>query len=394
MNVVFVFISSLFFLWVIREVFFWITIWQTNGYRPDRFFTFLKKKHHKIISLLSLVHIAKWILFFSFALVIFNDDWLNPYQYCVIFLYLVQAFIIGKEIYANHLKKPLLTIRATLLIVLTLLIVFLFFAVPLMDKFFWLVFIDLLIPVFVSSFVFLFLFPVELYTDWQAEKALKKIRAHKKLLVIGVTGSHGKSAVKDSIASLLAYKFSVIKTEGKDNTAGGIARTILKKLEDDTEIFVAELSAYKRGEILALCRFIHPNIGVITGVNNQYLSLFNGLENIKRTNYELVEGLPKNGLCLFNGTNKNTHGIYQKTKKKKVLYTLAEKEPSGGNVFIARKITRAAKQISFDVQFGKKISHFTVPESVNIEHLLPALYLARHLGMKEREIKKAVAALK
>jgi len=377
-----------------RETFFWITLWQTNGYRPDRFFTYLKKKAPKRYSFGSFFLALKWILFLSFAFVIFDDDLLISYQYAIIFFYLLQAFIIGKEIYANHLKKPILTIRANLLIVLTLLSVFILFAIPLMDKFFWLLFIDLLIPLLVSSFVFLFLFPIELYTDWQAEKALKKIRARKNLLVIGVTGSHGKSATKEVIAAVLAYKFRVIKTDGKDNTAGGIARTILKKLEPDTEIFVAELSAYKRGEILSLCRFIHPKIGVITGINNQYMSLFNGLENIKKTNYELVEGLPVKGICLFNGMNKHTSPLYKKAKRKKALYLVSDKEQTAEGSFIASHVTRTTKRISFDVRLDGKVTHFIVPASTIIEHLLPAIYIAHHVGMKEQEIKKAVAALK
>lgn len=396
MNELFIFTSSLFFLWVVRETFFWLTAWQINDYRPDRFFAYIKRKKGKAYSVLSLLMLLKWLVFFGYALVIFDDNLLATYQSIVAALFFLQAFLIGKEIYLNQLRKPRLTLRANLIIILSLVVVFILFAFPLMEQFFWIVFIDLLIPLIISFFVFLFLFPIEVYTDWQAEKAIQKLRTDKNLLVIGVTGSHGKSATKDYIAEVLSYKFRVIKTEKKDNTSVGITKTILKRLQDDTEIFVVEMSAYKRGEIDQLCTFIKPKIGVLTGINNQYLSLFNGLENITKTNYELVESLPKNGLCLFNGMNKNTQALFKKSRKQKVLYDISEKKDGtvDSRHIVAYNVAKTPKRTSFDVSIGEKKLHLILHAPHPIERILPAIYLAQHLGMNQKEIKNAIASLK
>lgn len=398
MNILFIFTSSLFFLWIVRELFFWLSIWQTNEYRPDRFFLFIKRKKSKSFLVFSFLLVIKLLFFFGFALVIFDDRLLPQYQYGIVFLYLLQSFLIGREIYLNRLKKPRLTVRAILIILLSLFVIFSFFSFPLMDKFFWLLFIDLFTPFIISFFVFLFLFPIELYNDWQAETALKKLHENKQLLIIGVTGSHGKSMVKDYIADILRQKFRVVKTEKKDNTLVGIAKTILKKLEKDTEIFVVEMSAYKKGEISDLCRFIRPKIGIITGINNQYFSLFNGLENIIKTNNELVEGLPKNGICIFNGMSKHAYTLFKKSKKQKAIYFLDDVKSSVTQMYkekgiMAFNIVKTAKRTTFDVKIKEKILHVTLHAPHSIEKLLPAIYIADKLKMSKADIKKALANL-
>ena len=92
--------------------------------------------------------------------------------------------------------------------------------------------------------------------------------------------------------------------------------------------------------------------------------------------------------------NKHTYPLYKKTKRKKSLYFVSNKEQSPEGSFIASHLIRTPKRISFDVRLNDKLIHLIVPASTNIEHLLPALYIANSLGMNEREIKKAVAALK
>jgi hypothetical protein len=390
MNVLFILTSSLFFLWIIRDIFFWLTVWQQNEYRPDRFFASLKRKKLKSQIIFSPVFIPRLIIFGLFIFVVLNDDYLTYYQYIVAGLYFVQAFILGYEIYRNSLKKPRLTLQAILIIILTFASVVILFSVPLLNTFFWLLLIDLSISLQVALFVFLFSFPSEIYSDWQLQKAIKKMQANPDLLVIAVTGSQGKSLTTDYITYILRERFKVIKTHRANNTYGEISRTILSRLESDTEIFVAEIKAYKRGEIGYLCEFLKPKIGVLTPITNQYLSLFKNLDTIIKTNHELLESLPKDGLCLFDGSNKNTYSLYRKTRKRKASYGGTK----GTFDISVQNVVQKAKKTSFDVQLKGKIMHFVLNSHHPIEHLLPGIYIADYLGMKEREIKRAVAALK
>lgn len=397
MDVLFIFISSLFFLWVIRELFYWLAVWQDNEYRQDRFFASLKKKSRRHRSFSTLFQLSKWLIFFAYGFVVFSYDLLAPYQYLVIGLYLFQSFFLLREIYFNQLKKPEITLRAVFIITLTLITVLLIFAIPLMDRFFWLLFVDLVTPLVVAFYVLVLAFPIEIYNDWQIEKAVIKLRNHPNLLVIAVTGSVGKSMTKEYIARLLRKKYNVMKTDGKNNTAIGVARTVLQKLDNDTQIFVAEISAYQPGEIRTLCQLIRPQIGVLTAINNHYITLFKNLENIKKTNYELVASLPANGFCLYNGDNKNTFELYRKSRKGKVLYRTTKTNgvaKNGHREIVASHIVRKTKRTQFSVRLKNKKVDFIVPSSHHIDQLLPAIYLASSLGVSEQEMRREVALLK
>src|SRR5579859_7073657 len=137
MNLLFIFTSSLFFLWVAREIFTWVALWQHNDYRPDRFFISLngKKQKRRVIFLTYIF--VKWTLFFVYGYIIFSDHYLVSYQYSVFILFLIQSLFVGKEIYTNTLKKPRLTFRAIITILFSFFIILLLFMFPLMENFFW-----------------------------------------------------------------------------------------------------------------------------------------------------------------------------------------------------------------------------------------------------------------
>ncbi len=400
MNVLLLITYSLFFLWVIRNIFFWVSLWQLKEYRFDRLWIHLTETTQGRDLLFSPLSLLKWLLFFFYAFAVFNDTLISYFQFVVLGVYIIQAILVLRELYLNIIKKPVFTAKALFLIFATLAIVFFLFAIPLLDKFFWLLLIDRITPFVVSLIVFLLSFPTEIYRDIQIDNAKRKLESFKDILVIGVTGSYGKSSTKDYIAQILSTKFHVLKTKGTNNTPIGIAHTILNGLQENIEIFVVEMGAYKRGEIAEMCKIVHPKIGVLTAVNEQHLSLFKSLENTKKAKYELIDALPENGFGLFNGNNINVYNLYKKSNKRKVIYrsfpTLNEDLKGGTKPDIyAFTIVQKKTTINFDVKLNNKISHFSTSllGIHNIENILPGIYLANYLGMKDTEIKKAVAGL-
>lgn len=397
MDILFVVASCFFFLWVLRELFFWVFVWQENEYRQDRLWYFIKNKIKKTKIATSFFIVLKASIFLSYVFVLVYDAYLILYQYVIIALFIFEACLVLRDIYHNQIKKPQLNFRANSIILLTIVTIFLLFTIPLTDKFFWLLLIDLAIFPLVSFFVLLFVFPIEIYTDWKIEKAGIKIRSYKSLLVIAVTGSTGKSLVKDYLAEILGNKFLTVRTEGKNNTMPGVAHTILEKVTKETQIFIAEISAYKKGEINQLCEFIRPTIGILTAIDSHYLPLFKTLENIKKTNNELVTYLPKHGVCLFTGDNKNTVELYKNSKKTKVLYKVLNSQlmqKGLANQIVAYNIEKKKQKTSFDVLINQEQLHFQIQSHHHLEKILPALYIAHYLGMTEKEIKRALFLLK
>lgn len=161
----------------------------------------------------------------------------------------------------------------------------------------------LLVPL-TASLAVLFLNPL---TGWLYDliifAAKIKLLFYKKLIVIGITGSYGKTSTKEILSHLLSPKYFVLKTPANSNTLIGVALTILKSLNFHHQYFIVEMGAYRIGEIAAICRLVKPTIGILTGINEQHLGLFGSQANIIRAKSELLLALPKHGLAVVNGVN-------------------------------------------------------------------------------------------
>lgn len=192
-----------------------------------------------------------------------------------------------------HLLFPRLTLKVLLLFYLSF--YFSFYLHPILAY--------LLLPLIVSLAV-LFLAPLTgLLYDLIIFAAKIKLLFYKQLVVIGITGSYGKTATKEILSHLLSAKYSVFKTPANANTLIAVALTILKSLNSRHQYFVVEMGAYKLGEVAAICRLVKPRIGILTGINAQHLGLFGSQEKIIKAKSELLQALPKNGLAVVNGVN-------------------------------------------------------------------------------------------
>ena len=109
----------------------------------------------------------------------------------------------------------------------------------------------------------------------RAERALKESSCKK----VGITGSCGKTSVKWISEQLLSQKFRVIATPASFNTPLGIARTVNEK-GLDCDIFLAEMGARKRGDVVELCALVNPDYAVVTSVYPQHLKTFLSVDAI------------------------------------------------------------------------------------------------------------------
>lgn len=400
MNIFFFITSIFFFSWIVRNILFWVALWQLKEYRFDRVSIHLRETSQGRNLIFSYLSIIKWLTIFIYGFVIFNNTLTIPFQILVFLIYALQSYFVFKEISQSLTKTPVFTFKAILIILLTFLTLLLFYLFPLTDRFAWLLFLDKIATLIILIFVFLLSFLTEMYRDWRITKAIEKIRKHKNLLVIGITGSYGKSSTKDYIAQVLEKKFKVLKTKGTNNTPIGIANTIISGLNNDIEVFIVEMGAYKKGEITQMCQIVRPKIGILTAINHQHLPLFGSLEKTMEAKYELIESLPGNGLALFNGNNENAYMLFKKAKKRKILYSssILSKDTMKNDPILkessiyAYNIVTKKTSVLFDVTLKNKSIRLSAPliGKHNIEDILPAVYLANYLGMKDEEVKKAV----
>jgi len=326
-------------------------------------------------------------------------------SYFLIIIYFFESVKGFSDFLKKKLKTPAFTKKIVFLIFVVFLFqIFYFFSVFQKESFsFSLLIFDILTPAITSGIVLVFQPLTALIRHQIIQKAKKKREEFKNLIVIGITGSYGKTSTKEFLATILEEKFGkekVLKTKAHQNSEVGISQCILNELNENHEIFVVEMGAYNRGGIKLLCDIAKPKIGIITGVNEQHLATFGTMENLLSAEggMELIESLPEDGLVIFNGNNKHCLNIYQKTKIKKritltsgmVNSTIVENTIPGD--FWAEDIKVEKEWIEFKV-FSRDgdSADFRVNllGGQSIENILLAACCAKELGMNLGEISKA-----
>src|SRR5258706_1041787 len=358
MSIIFPFITIGFFLWAIQRIFFWTYFWQLKEYRLDRMSVHLRETKQGRSIIFSPIAIFNVLLFLTYGLVIFNDSLSSFYQIIVGSTFILLGIKVISNIIRNRLKLPTLTGKAFSIIILSITFISFMVFLPLTDVFVWLVFVTLITPLVIAGIILFFSFPTEIYRDLQIEKVKSKLKNNKNLLVIAVSGSYGKSSTKEYMAHILSRRFRVVKTPFSNNTPIGIAKTVLKKIEENTEIFIVEMGAYKKGEILELSQIVYPKISITTSISDQHLSLFGSLDNAISTEKELIDSLAKDGIAFFNGNNKNAFLLSSQTKKKSIIYKVLENNEkieiyNKNNTFLASDVEASKNGVSFFVIVGK-----------------------------------------
>jgi len=109
-------------------------------------------------------------------------------------------------------------------------------------------------------------------------------------VVVGITGSYGKTSTKGYAAHLLAGRFSVVASPRSFNNRAGLARTVNELLVPGTDVLIAEMGAYGPGEIADLCGWLAPKVAVITAIGPVHLERFKNLDRTLAAKAEITVG--------------------------------------------------------------------------------------------------------
>lgn len=381
-------VSLLSFLWFIRTakaVLFYIYLWQLKEYHIGRFLDHFRteKGRSLILNKFNLFKVGLILIFPAVPLLLF---------FLLLIFYLSEFFKALPDFFKRRIKRPVLTVKAVLLISLGLLFELLFLLILFLNVeevvwfAFWCLVFDILTPLIVSIIVLLFQPLAVLGRNQIIKKARKKREGFKNLLVIGITGSYGKTSTKEFLATILSEKFRVLKTKEHQNSEVGISLCILNDLKPEDEIFICEMGAYNRGGIKLLCDIAKPKIGVLTGINEQHMATFGSQENIIKGKYELIESLPEDGTAFFNNKNKYCRELYERTKIKKILYATIPCEAGRENILgataVAEELGMTEEEIGRGIEKIKdKIPGIQVKNGINGLNILDAAYSANPDGV-------------
>src|SRR5918996_3283963 len=154
--------------------------------------------------------------------------------------------------------------------------------------------------------------------DRYARRARRKLDEARPL-VIGVTGSYGKTSTKFAIEKLVAPEGEVLATPGSYNTTLGVVRSVNENFGDAHRYFVVEMGAKQRGDIAEIVEFARPHIAVLTAIGPAHLESFVSLDNVRRAKYEIVAGLAPDGVAVMNTDNPDVRALADENQRVKVI---------------------------------------------------------------------------
>jgi UDP-N-acetylmuramoyl-tripeptide--D-alanyl-D-alanine ligase len=208
--------------------------------------------------------------------------------------------------------------------------------------------------------------------------------------LVAVTGSAGKTTTKEAIAHVLAARFRVMKSEGNLNNHFGLPLQLLK-LEPEHEIAVIELGMSHPGEIAALAKLAHADIGVVTNVAPVHLEFFSSVADIARAKYELIQELHSGATAILNADDEYVSQFGRDFHGKVVHYAIHHQaNVSGQNVQ-----SLGAGGSRFELVAHSVRQEITLPllGEHNVYNALAAAAVAMERGLTPTEIAAAFATL-
>ncbi|MBT5934563.1 UDP-N-acetylmuramoyl-tripeptide--D-alanyl-D-alanine ligase [Sulfurimonas sp.] len=209
------------------------------------------------------------------------------------------------------------------------------------------------------------------------KEAKNKLKALTELQIVCITGSYGKTSIKNFVAQILSKKFKTYATPRSINTLGGIMGDINNSLPEDTQVYVCEAGARQRGDIYEITTFLEPQRVVVGKVGAAHIEYFKTLENIKATKLEIMQS-PR--------------------LEEAFIHTSVTDEPHDKVKFFGNEISDINATLNgtdFKIELdGQKLSlHTDVLGEFQTMNIAVAVHIANSVGMSYEEIVNAVKEL-
>lgn len=207
-------------------------------------------------------------------------------------------------------------------------------------------------------------------------------------LIVAVTGSVGKSTVKEMTSQTLGRWLKTACTPGNWNNEIGLPLSLLA-MERGTRVGVFELGISHPGEMAPLCRILSPQWAIVTNVGPAHIEFFESVEAIAREKAILVRSLAPDGLAVINADTPHAE-IFRSVAECRLLTVSMEKDAD------YRCLLHDPARRAFTVRERSSGETFTfrlsVPGSHNIMNALPTIAVARQLALPWTKIAEALAA--
>ena len=343
------------------------------------------------------------ILFLTFIVFIFIDVDVAFVSGYAVGLYLVIFYLYRGKIKKEQTKKPLVVTSRIKRLITTQIILYL-----IVITLFIMNYNEIYVPAYLftlggMAYLSYFIILISNKINIPVEKCVYlhyKNRAMKKLKllnipVIGITGSYGKTSSKNIINDILSIKYNCFATPQNFNTPYGLIRSINNYLDKYNDIFIAEMGAFKVGEINTTCKLMKPTHGVLTTIGEAHLESFGSRENIQKGKFELIESLPSGGMAILNADDEWQVSYKLKNKKCRVLWIGINNTDAD---IVATNIKLSDKGTSFDIKFKDDDELYNFNTRLlgkhNVYNILAGILLGKEMGMNISELRRGVGSIK
>ncbi|MCG6186381.1 UDP-N-acetylmuramoyl-tripeptide--D-alanyl-D-alanine ligase [Maribellus maritimus] len=357
---------------------------QLNSYRNKRYYRWLRKhlfEQKRVIELIFCIIIT--LIFFT------KINYATVISIIVLYSFLSYSYFSKKQkkplVYTKRAKR--LYVALWILTLTPIIVTAVFLGVSKKT-----VLIGCGIIVFsflIIGFANIILQPVEKkINNWYYKDAQRILKQMPELLVIGITGSYGKTSTKHFLHRILSEKYNVLMTPGSFNTTMGVIRTIREYLKPTHQVFIVEMGAKQIGDIKEICDLVNPKYGILTAVGEQHLETFKTIENVQKTKFELIDSLPPDGLGILNADYE-----YIRNKKVDNCKTLYYSTQTTESDYSVANIKYSKKGATFNIlQKTDNIGEFETKllGDYNLSNILASVILARHLKVDLENISYAI----
>ncbi|HET7435142.1 MAG TPA: UDP-N-acetylmuramoyl-tripeptide--D-alanyl-D-alanine ligase [Thermoanaerobaculia bacterium] len=220
------------------------------------------------------------------------------------------------------------------------------------------------------------------------QKLSTAIRERHDFLMIGITGSAGKTTTKEMIATLIGTERRTHKSWGNFNNLIG-APLCVDNTPDGTEVVVSEMGMNHKGEIAQIAGWTRPNIGVYTVIAPVHIEFFeDGIDGIAAAKRELLENLAPGGKVVVNADNEHVVRIARDFAGQKVTYGV--EKPADYHATNIRERGLLGSRFTLEAEGATREFELVLPGRHNLENLLAAIATARLAGIAWDSIERGV----
>jgi UDP-N-acetylmuramoyl-tripeptide--D-alanyl-D-alanine ligase len=207
-------------------------------------------------------------------------------------------------------------------------------------------------------------------------------------IVVGITGSYGKTSTKNHLAHLVAPTLSVVATPASFNNRAGLARAVNEHLTDGTRVFIAEMGTYGPGEIADMCRWCPPTVAVITAIGPVHLERFGTEERIVEAKSEIA--VPARDVVI-QVDDPRLAALADRLEAKGKHVVRCSASDRGADVSVIRETN--SSRVTVTVEGETVATGIEVPTGVQPANLACAIGAARSVGVETSSIVAALADL-